>query len=115
MQLKTLLNRVHPVKGFVYVKVRCCDVMRSRLESLKVVANGLLKPRQLIVNWFVAKKQYNAGIVEGLNANVKLRFRQAYGFRTFEVIEVMEILSPPMGEAPAEPLFSQIWLGRLRP
>ena len=34
------------------------------------------------------KKQYNAGIVEGLNANVKLRFRKAYGFRTFEAIEV---------------------------
>ena len=37
---------------------------------------------------FVAMKQYNAGIVEGLNANVKLRSRKAYGFRTFEVAEV---------------------------
>jgi transposase len=66
----------------------CYDVMRSRLEPLKVVAKSLRKHRQLILNWFVAKKQYNAGIVEGLNANVKLRFRKAYGFRTFEAIEV---------------------------
>ena len=66
----------------------CSDVMRSRLEPLKTVAKSLRKHRPLILNWFVARKQYNSGIVEGLNANVKLRFRQAYGFRTFEAIEV---------------------------
>ncbi len=36
----------------------------------------------------MARKQYNAGIVEGLNANVKLRSRKAYGFRTFEIAKV---------------------------
>jgi len=66
----------------------CDDVMRSRLEPLKSVAKSLRKHRQLILNWFVAKKQHNSGIVEGLNANVKLRFRKAYGFRTFDAIEV---------------------------
>ena len=66
----------------------CQDVMRSRIEPLKTVARSLRKHRQLILNWFVAKKQYNSGIVEGLNANVKLRFRKAYGFRTFGAIEV---------------------------
>ena len=30
----------------------------------------------------------NTSIVEGLNAMVKLRFRKAFGFRTFEAIEV---------------------------
>lgn len=66
----------------------CRDVMRSRIEPLKKVARSLRQHRPLILNWFAAKKQYNAGIVEGLNANVKLRFRKAYGFRTFEAVEV---------------------------
>ena len=43
--------------------------------------------RELILNWFRAKKQYNAGIVEGMNLNVKLGFRRARGFRTLEAME----------------------------
>jgi transposase len=66
----------------------CRDVMRSRIEPLKKVARSLRQHRGLILNWFVAKGQYSAGIVEGLNANAKLRFRKAYGFRTFEAAEV---------------------------
>jgi transposase len=66
----------------------CRDVMRSQLGPLKQMARSLRKHRQLILNWFVAKKQYNAGIVEGLNANVKLGFRKAYGFRTYKAAEV---------------------------
>lgn len=66
----------------------CRDVMRSRLEPLKQVALSLREHRPLILNWFMARKQYNSGIVEGLNANVKLRFRKAYGFRTFKAAEI---------------------------
>ena len=40
------------------------------------------------MNWFRAKKRFNAGMVEGLNGLVKLRFRKAFGFRTFTAIEV---------------------------
>lgn len=66
----------------------CRDVMLSRIEPLKQVARSLREHRPLILNWFVAKGQYSAGIVEGLNAKAKLRFRKAYGFRTFEAAEV---------------------------
>ncbi|MCC6681677.1 MAG: transposase, partial [Phycisphaeraceae bacterium] len=55
---------------------------------LKKVARSLREHRRLILNWFRARKQYNAGIVEGLNANAKLRFRKAYGFRTFDAVQV---------------------------
>lgn len=65
----------------------CRDVMRSRLEPLKKVAGTLRLHRQLILNWFRARKQYNAGIVEGMNTNVKLAFRKAYGFRTLDAIQ----------------------------
>jgi transposase len=76
----------------------CRDVMRSRIEPLKKVARSLRRHRPLILNWFVAKGQYSAGIVEGLNANAKLRFRKAYGFRTFEAAQVA--LYHQLGELP---------------
>lgn len=64
------------------------NVMRSRLEPLKTVASSLKKHRPLILNWFVAKKQFNNSIVEGLNTNAKLAFRKAYGFRTYNAAQI---------------------------
>jgi transposase len=66
----------------------CRQVMRSRLEPIKNAARSLRQHRELILNWFRAKKQYNSGIVEGLNLQVKLRFRKAFGFRTVEAAEI---------------------------
>jgi len=63
-------------------------VMHSRIEPLKQVARSLQTHRELILNWFRAQKQFNNGIVEGLNANAKLAFRKAYGYRTFQAAEV---------------------------
>ena len=66
----------------------CRDAMRSRLEPIKKVARSLRTHRESILNWFRAKKQFNSGIVEGLNGRVKLRCRQAFGFRTFHALEI---------------------------
>ena len=90
--LKESLQALWRYKSPTYAD-RCLDAwcraaMRSRLDPIKKVARSLRQHRELILNWFRAKKQYNSGIVEGLNANVKLRFRKAYGFRTFPAIQV---------------------------
>lgn len=66
----------------------CRRAMRSRLEPVKKAARSLREHRELILNWFRARKQYNSGIVEGLNLQVKLRFRKAFGFRTIEAAEI---------------------------
>ena len=66
----------------------CRQAMRSRLDPVKKAARSLRSHRELILNWFRAKKQYNSGIVEGLNLQVKLRFRKAFGFRTVEAAEI---------------------------
>jgi len=66
----------------------CRQAMRSRLEPIKKVARSLREHRESILNWFRAKKLFNCGIVEGLNGRVKLRFRKAFGFRTFRAMEV---------------------------
>lgn len=76
----------------------CGQAMRSRIEPIKKVARSLREHRESILNWFRAKKRYNAGIVEGLNGLVKLRFRKAFGFRTFGAIEVA--LYHQLGELP---------------
>jgi len=63
-------------------------VLRSRLEPIKVVARSIRAHRELILNWFKAKKEFNSGIVEGLNYKIKLTIRKAYGFRELKVAEI---------------------------
>jgi len=66
----------------------CTRVLRSRLDPLKKVARTLRAHEGLILNWFRAKGTMSSGVVEGLNYNVKLSMRKAYGFRTYEGAEV---------------------------
>lgn len=65
----------------------CRAVMRSRLEPMKQQARSIREHRELLLNWFRAKGEISAGIVEGLNNKAKLSMRKAYGFRTYEGIE----------------------------
>jgi len=62
--------------------------MRSRLEPIKKVAHSIRGHRELILNWFKAKKEFNSGIVEGLNYKIKLTIRKAYGYRELKVAEI---------------------------
>jgi transposase len=62
--------------------------MRSRLEPIQAVARSIRKHRDLILNWFKAKKEFNSGIVEGLNYKIKLTIRKAYGYRELRVAEI---------------------------
>ncbi|HKM84329.1 MAG TPA: ISL3 family transposase [Candidatus Acidoferrum sp.] len=76
----------------------CTRALRSRIEPMKKVARMLRKHRPLLLNWFRAKKKISSGVVEGLNNRLKLTLRKAYGFRTFEAIEVA--LYHNLGELP---------------
>ena len=62
--------------------------MRSRIEPMKQVAGMLRRHRELILNWFRAKKEFSSGVVEGLNAKAKLTTRKAYGFKGFKTLEL---------------------------
>jgi len=66
----------------------CSQVMRSRIEPMKKVARTLRGHRELILNYFRAKKMFSSGIVEGLNNKAKVTMRKAYGFRTFRIAEI---------------------------
>ena len=64
----------------------CCrQTMRSRLEPMKKIAKMLRAHRDLILNYFQAKKQFPSGVVEGLNNKAKVTMRKSYGFRTFRI------------------------------
>src|SRR3954463_10275043 len=61
---------------------------------MKKVAKTLRSHRELIPNYFRAKKQFSSGVVEGLNDKAKLTMRKAYGFRTgFRTFDIIESLS----------------------
>ena len=55
---------------------------------MKKVARTLRGHAELILNWFRAKGLFSSGMVEGFNYNVKLTMRKAYGFRTYNAVEV---------------------------
>lgn len=100
--LHLLWEYTSPTWAGKYLDAWCRDVMRSRIEPLKQVARSLRRHRPLILNWFAAKKQYNSGIVEGLNTNVKLGFRKAYGFSTPQAAQVA--LYHQLGHLPEPPM-----------
>lgn len=66
----------------------CNEVMRSRIEPLKKFARTVRNHRELLLNYFRARKAFSSGIVEGLNNKAKVTMRKAYGFRTFRMLEL---------------------------
>jgi len=66
----------------------CTRTMRSKIEPMKKIVKTLREHRNLIFNWFRAKGTVSAGSVEGLNNKAKLTTRKAYGFRTYEAVEI---------------------------
>ena len=66
----------------------CHQVMRSRIEPMKKVVRTLRAHRDLILNYFRARKEFSSGVIEGLNNKAKVTMRKSYGFRTFRVTEL---------------------------
>jgi transposase len=85
----------------------CAQVLRSRIEPMKQVARTLDKHGELILNWFLAKGTISAGIVEGLNYNVKLTMKKSYGFRTLEAVKTA--LYHRLGALPEPEFAHRFW------
>jgi transposase len=81
-----------------YLEKWCARAMRSRLEPIKSFVGTIRRHQPLIMNWFKAKKAYSSGVVEGLNRKVNLVTRKAFGFRSYDVLEIA--LFHTMGELP---------------
>jgi transposase len=74
------------------------QVMHSRIEPMKKTARSLSGHRDLILNYFHARKLLSSGVVEGLNNQAKVTMRKSYGFRTFRRLELA--LYPSFGRLP---------------
>ena len=94
---------VSPVWAGKFLEQWCTRTMRSKIEPMKKVARSLRKHGELILNWFRAWGTVSAGAVEGLNNKAKVTTRKAYGFRTYECIEIA--LYHTLGDLP-EPEFT---------
>ena len=70
-----------------YLEQWCDEVTKSNIQELEPCVKMLKSHKDLLLNYFKANKEYNSGIVEGLNRNINLSIRQAYGFRTFNVAQ----------------------------
>ena len=81
----------------------CELVQESELKPMIQITKMLQRHRHLILNYFIAKKEFNSGIVEGLNRKVNLTVRKAFGFRSFDVMQTA--LYHQLGNLP-EPEFS---------
>ena len=66
----------------------CTQVMRSRIEPMKKFARTMRAHRELLLNYFHARKRFSSGVIEGLNNKAKVSMRKAYGFRTFRATEL---------------------------
>ena len=66
----------------------CTQAMRSRIEPMKKFARTVRAHRELLLNYFRARKQFSSGVIEGLNNKAKVTMRKAYGYRTFRIAEL---------------------------
>ena len=71
-----------------FLDLWCQQTMRSRIEPMKKIARTLRSHRELLLNYFKARKKFSSGVVEGLNNKAKVTMRKSYGFRTYRVLEL---------------------------
>ncbi len=57
----------------------CYQTMRSRIEPMKKIARTLRTHRELLLNYFKARKKLSSGVVEGLILLCYKRRRQQNG------------------------------------
>ena len=85
----------------------CNKVMRSKIEPLKKKIKKIRQHKYLILNWFIARKRYSSGIVEGFNNKAKLTIKKAYGFRTVKALKIA--LFHQLGELPEPEFTHRFW------
>lgn len=71
-----------------YLQLWCNRAMRSRLTPMKKFVKTVRRHEELMLNWFIAKKAYSSGSVEGLNRKINLVTRKAYGYKSYDVLKV---------------------------
>ena len=88
----------HPRYAKVFLDTWITRALRSRLPPLRKFAKTLRTHEPLIINWFTFKKAFSSAAVEGLNNKVRVVTRRSYGFKSFNVLEI--VLYHTLGKLP---------------
>jgi len=91
-----------PIRAGQFLDDWCRRAMRSRLDPFKKLANTFRSHRELILNYFHAKKAFSSGVVEGLNNKAKLGLRRGFGFKGERTREIA--LFHYLGKLPEPPV-----------
>jgi transposase len=87
-QFQQLWSYHSPTWAGKFLDQWCTQTMRSRIAPMKKFARTVRSHRQLLLNYFRARKQFSSGVIEGMNNKAKVSMRKAYGFRTFRSTEL---------------------------
>jgi transposase len=87
-QFQQLWDYDSPTWAAKFLDDWCTQTLRSRIEPMKKFARTVRSHRELLLNYFRARKQFSSGVIEGLNNKAKVSMRKAYGFRTFRATEL---------------------------
>jgi transposase len=87
-QFQQLWHYESPIWAGKFLDQWCTQTLRSRIEPMKKFAHTVRTHRELLLNYFRARKQFSSGVIEGLNNKAKVSMRKAYGFRTFRATEL---------------------------
>ena len=106
-EFQHLWDYVSPAWAGKFIDQWTTKVMRSKKEPMKCEAKTVRRHKDLILNWFIAKKVFSSGVVEGLNTKMKLTVRKPYGFRTYKCTEIA--LYHVLGKLPAPELAHEFY------
>ena len=87
-QFQQLWDYDSPAWAGKFLDAWCTQTLHSRIEPMKKFARTLRAHRELLLNYFLARKQFSSGVIEGFNNKAKVTMRKAYGFRTFRSTEL---------------------------
>lgn len=73
-------------------------VRAAKLKPMVRVADMLAKHRDLLLNYFRAKREYTNAITEGKNHKARVMLSKSYGHRSYEVLELA--MYHALGELP---------------
>lgn len=90
-----------------FLKNWCELVRESEIEPMIKICKMLERREELILNYFRAKKEYNSGIVEGMNRKVNLTTRKAFGYRSYDILETA--LFHQLGDLPEQQFDHKFW------
>ena len=71
-QFQQLWHYASPIWAGKFLDAWCTQTMRSKIEPMKKFARTVRAHRELLLNYFRARKQFSSGVIEGLNNKAKV-------------------------------------------